>query len=399
MKQRIIQIIAPPDPPFTPMNFTRIPIVQRFWYGGLGAGAPGFLLGFGLWMWQHGFMIVEGDSYYLLKLWHARLQIEGFVGAFLLGFALQSGPHITGGKPPGSQGLLILFHLLWPGLLLSLAPDPRVAMLGGVLVSAAYGGAGYALLRVSLAGNPRLRVPRGLPLTAGITLMAAAPWLELDDPEVALFLLWCGPVTMALVAAQQLINNVLGGRILQGRMGQLFVVLLALSWLASGSAAFAGWGSWRMAGACWLGTLSVLLVGTDFPRMVWRMGWTAITVTLGSGFAFAFGSGWVMLQRDALPDSALHLLAAGMLTTLILGVSARVTGFFSAGAVLPDRVVSYLVILWGVVALTRALSPVLPMEEIWTVWMSILGGLLLLLWGVRTGYRLSQIRKLLPKNL
>lgn len=397
--KRIIQILVPNDPPFTPMAFTRMPIVHRFWYGGLGAATVGFTLGFWLWMWQHGFFIHAGGDYFLFKLWHARIQIEGFVGSFLLGFALQSGPHMTGGKPPPSNRLLILFNLLWLGLALSFIPNSWLAMLGSGLVSMAYGGAGYFLFRVTLAGNPQLLFSRGLPLASGITLMALAPWLELDEPALALFILWCGPVTMALVAAQQLINNVLGGQILQNKIAYWFAFSLLLAWIATGIAAFTSWGTWQTAGIFWLGTLILLIKGTNFIQVAWRFGWASINVTLILGFIYAFGCGVILLDHKVPLDVTVHLLGAALLTTLIIGVTARVVGFFSAGAVLPDRMVSYFLVLWGMVALTRTVSPLLPMEEIWTVYISVLGGLLLMVWGIRTGYRLKQIHKLLPATI
>ncbi|MBF0126807.1 MAG: NnrS family protein [Magnetococcales bacterium] len=395
---RIIRIFTPADPPFIPMNFTRMPVVHRFWYGGLVAALAGFVLGFGLWTWQHGYLLVEWN-YFLVRLWHARIQIEGFVGSFLLGFALQSGPHVAGGQPPPSSVLLQILPVLWAGLLLSLSPYDPVALVGQVLVSGAYGAAGYFLLRVTLGGNPMLRVPRGIPLAAGITLMATTPWLELDDPGIALFILWCGPVTVAMVAGQQLINNVLGGRVLQGSWGIGFTGLTLLAWLLSAMAAFHAQGSWRLAALAWLAQMAVLLAGTGFvPALRNAASWLSIHVTLTSGLAFGLASALVLLAGEglALQDVALHLLAAGMLTTLIVGVSVRVAGFFSAGAVLPDQLTSYLLLLWAVVAGVRSLSPLLPMEEYWTVALSLLGMLLLLVWGGRTAYRLTRIHRLLP---
>lgn len=396
--RQLIQIIVPADPPFSPMKFTRMPVVHRFWYGGVLAALAGFAMGFGLWMWQHGLLDWEGN-YFLGRLWHARIQIEGFVGSFLLGFALQSGPHITGGRPPPSDKLLELFHLLWMGLVLTFAPFDWLALLGGALVSLAYGRAGYFLLRVTLEGNPQLRIPRGLPLAGGMTLMAAAPWLELDDAGSALFILWCGPVTMALVAAQQLINNVVGGRVLKEGMGLLFALFLALAWLVSAISAFTSLALWPLAGIFWLATLTTLVAGTDFVRVSWRFGWASINLTLWLGLLHALGCALLLMQEELPLDMAVHLLGAGALTTLILGVTARVAGFFSAGAVLPDRMISALVASWSVVALFRIVSPVLAMPEAWILWMSVLGAFLLLVWGGRTGYRLTRIRRLLPENM
>ncbi|MBF0272556.1 MAG: NnrS family protein [Magnetococcales bacterium] len=396
--KRLIQILTPSDSTFSPMTFTRQPVVQRFWYGGLVAGLAGFSLGFALWMWQHGVLAVSGD-YFFYKLWHARMQIMGFLGSFLLGFALQSGPHVAGGKPPPSRSLLHLCHLLWAGLLVSGFPFAPLATLGDLVVSVVYGGAGYFLYRVTSEGNPKLRLPRGYPLAAGMTLMAIAPWLPLEDPGVALFVLWCGPITMALVAAQQLIQNVMGGTLLQDRGARRFVVALGVAWICSAWAAFTPWGSWRLAGAGWLMTLLLLLHGTGFIPAARGFGWASINVTLSLGFFHGVaGALWLLLGTGSL-DVAVHLLGAAFLTTLIMGVTVRVTGFFSAGAVLSDRATSYLVGLWAVVAWSRSFSPVWPMDEGWTLWMSLAGATLLGVWGVRTGYRLFKISELVPVSL
>ncbi|MBF0341225.1 MAG: NnrS family protein [Magnetococcales bacterium] len=394
--QRLIQIIAPQDTAFTPMTFTRQPVVQRFWYGGLVAGLFGFALGFLLWMWQHGMLHITGD-YFAGKFWHARLQIEGFLGSFLLGFALQSGPHVSGGKPPPSRNLLRLCHLLWVGLLLS--GLPWVGLVGDLLVGGVYAGAGYYLLQITRFGNPGMRLPRGFPLAAGMSLMALTPWLPLDDPGVALFVLWCGPVTMALVAAQQLIQNVLGGLMLQGRPALHFIVALGVAWSVTALAAFVGWGSWTLAGLGWLATLGLFLRGTGFLQAARRFGWASINVTLSLGLFHALAAALWLALGGGVPDVAVHLLGAAFLTTLILGVTIRVTGFFSAGAVVPDRIASWMVALWAVVAWMRAFSPVWPMPESVTVWISLAGGIILGVWGVRIAWRLLKIREIVPVSL
>ncbi|MBF0614957.1 MAG: NnrS family protein [Magnetococcales bacterium] len=395
--KRLIRIISTNDPPFTPMTFTRQPVVQRFWYGGLLIGLIGFALGFALWMWQHGTLNIQGD-YFFWKHEHARLQIAGFLGSFLLGFALQSGPHVTGGKPPESRYLLWLCHLLWTGVAITFLPAPW-STIGQIMISVTYAGAGLFLLQVTRAGNPRLRLPRGYPLAAGMTLMSLSPWLPLDEPAIALYLLWCGPVTMALVAAQQLIQNVIGGQWLQDRPAIHFISSLILAWGSSALAAFTPVGSWQLSGLFWLTTLMLLLHGTGFIPAAWRLGWKSINVTLSLGFAHAIICALWLILADGHLDVAVHLLGAAFLTTLIIGVTVRVAGFFSAGAVLSDHVTSLLLGGWAIIAWVRAFSPVWPMDEIWTAWISVGGALILGLWGVRTGHRLMQIRTLVPVAL
>ncbi|MBF0417067.1 MAG: NnrS family protein [Magnetococcales bacterium] len=396
--KRLIRITAPADTSFAPMTFTRQPVVHRFWLGGLVLAFVGFFFGFFLWMWQHDQLPIQGD-FFLIRLWHARVQIEGFLGSFLMGFALQSGPHITGGKPPPSSSLLKLPFLLWIGLFLSLFSLEWLALIGMVLISMAYGGAGYFLWQVTRQGNPRFQIPRGYPLAAGMALMAAAPWLSLDDPNEALFLLWCGPVTMAMVAGQQLIQNVLGGRLLQDRPARLLVITLALAWLFTALAGLTPLEIWPMAGAAWLITLFLFLHGTHFFAAAWRNGLSSINVTLTLGFLHVLmAAGW-LVTGEGTPDVAVHLLGVGSLTTLIIGVTVRVAGFFSAGAVMGDRVALWLLLLWAGVAWMRSFFPVWAMPERLTLWVSLAGALILGFWGMRTAGRLMKIHTLVPVNL
>lgn len=401
---RLIHIIAPPDPPMTPMTFTRLPVLHRFWGGGLVAAMVGFALGFVLWAWQQGVMEVPA-AYPELRLWHARIQILMFVGSFLLGFALQSGPHVVGGQPPPSRTLLWLLPLLWSGFLLTLVPNVWIVGVGNLLISITYGGAAWFLWRMTLGGDPARRMVRGMPLAASFLPLAVAPWLALDHAAMALWVLWCGPMTSALVAGQQLIQNVLGGTLLQGGRARLFAASLTLAWILSGVATFSTENTWPWAGVAWLVVILTLASGTGFVQAAWRARFKAINVTLVLGFLSAGGCALLLgVQGRALSlDAAVHLLGAGALTTLILGVAARVAGFFSGDAVLNDRVLVYLLLLWSMVALLRTLSTLTPLamptDPRW-LWIALTaGGVILTLWSLRVGRRLWQIDQQRPPDI
>ncbi|MEO5362951.1 MAG: NnrS family protein [Magnetococcus sp. DMHC-8] len=397
-----LQRLLPPDPPFNPMVFTRRPVVHRFWVGGVISALIGFGMGFFLWAWQQGLLPVPA-FYPHIKLWHARIQIILFAGSFLLGFALQSGPHVIGGTPPPARHLLRLLLPLWSGFVISLLFDGWLLTLGNLLVTLACLGAVYFLVRITLSGDPLRRLQRGIPLTISFLPLAISPWLALDNPDQALWVLWCGPVTSALVAGQQLIQNVLGGKLLQGNMARLFAGGLLAAWLVTTLAAFVNPAFWPWAGLAWVVVLALLLIGTDFLRAAAVFGLASINVTLVLGFAAALACAMWLAWSGPAPalDGPVHLLGAGMLTLLILGVAARVVSFFADRAALNDRLLCYLLLLWGLLALARvgtALGRPLPQPVL--AGLILLGTLLLILWSTRLAISLWRIsRKITPALL
>lgn len=383
------------------MTFSRIPIVHRYWTGGLFAALIGFALGFLLWTWQQGISASIPDIYSDLKLWHARIQILLFVGSFLLGFALQSGPHVVGGQPPPSRTLLFLLPLLWIGFLLTTVSMTIISSIGNLLITLAYGGAAYFLFRITRHGNPQRRLPRGIPLAASFIPLAIAPWLALDQSDKALWVILCGPVTSALVAAQQLIQNVLGGTLLQRRVATLFFITLLVAWILSGVAVFTPWDSWQLAGIAWSITLIVLIIGSSFIRVAAGFGFAAINVTLiiGMGSTLLCTMLVAITGTNLSLDIAVHILGVGGISTLILGVVARVASFFSGKMVLNDRLVSYLLLVWFGLAMTRAVTPLDWVSQDMVQIMMMAGAVIILIWVVRVGLRLLQIDQQLPPEL
>ncbi|MBF0182927.1 MAG: NnrS family protein [Magnetococcales bacterium] len=353
-----LRTLLPADPPLAPMVFSRRPIVHRFWLTGLLAAWCGFALGF--WLWASQLALVEVTALWpALKLWHARLQIELFLGAFLLGFALQSGPHVIGGKSPPPVPLLRLLALLQLGFLLSLplfAGWP--AWSGQLLLSVAYLGAVYFLARITASGDGQRRLSRGIPLTASFLPLALAPWLPLEQPAVALWVLWCGPVTSALVAAQQLVQNVLGGQNLLGPAARRFAAALLAAWSLTTLAAFLLPALWPAAGLSWLLVLFIFSHATRFLSAARQFGFSSIQLTLLLGFAAAVLAAATLLLPSPPLDATLHLLGAGTFTVLILGVAARVVSFFSGIPALNDRLLCYFLLLWSLIALVRAASAI-----------------------------------------
>ncbi len=388
----LIDRLIPPDPPMSPMNLTREPIVNRFWATGLVGLVLGFVLGFMLWLWQQGILEMP-DDYFTLKLFHARIQILLFAGSFLLGFALQAGPHVIGGPPPPSKVILSYLPLLWVGTGLSIVPDPILGFIGNILISIAFGGPAYLLYNISMAGMEHFRTPRGMPIAAAFLFLAVAPWLDMENPDVALFIIWCGPITAALVAAQQLTNNVLGGTLLQGKWAELFFVALILAWIGTGTAAFLEEGSWQISGALWLVVLVIQIQGTNFVSAALKYRFSGIQVTMLLGFTGLMASALMPLMAldDFMTDAAVHLLGAGVITVLILGVAARVAGFFCGKMVMRDRGLIYLLFAWTILAIVRTVTPMGWSSTPWTIGTLVVGSILLIIWALPMIDRLARI--------
>ncbi|MBF0195103.1 MAG: NnrS family protein [Magnetococcales bacterium] len=357
MKSLIAKII-PTDPPMQPMTLSREPIVNRFWATGLVGLCLGFILGFMLWLWQQGIMETP-DDYFTFKIAHAKIQILLFAGSFLLGFALQAGPHVIGGPPPPSKNILFYLPMLWVGIALSMVPDPMLSLIGNAMTSFAFAGPAFLLLGITMAGMPHFRIPRGIPISASFVILALAPWLDLNDPDIALFVIWCGPVTAALVAAQQLTNNVLGGKLLQGNSSVLFLSALYMAWLLTAVSAFLDSIYWHFSGIAWVVVLYIQAKKTELLLSAIRYNFSAIQVTLLLAFAGLFASAIMPIVHgeDFMADAAVHLLGAGVITILILGVAARVASFFCGQMVLPDRALIYLLFAWSILAIARTITP------------------------------------------
>jgi hypothetical protein len=166
-----------------------------------------------------------------------------------------------------------------------------------------------------------------------------------------------------------------------------------MAWLTTGLAAFSDTGSWSLSGAVWLVVLFIQINGTNLVPAALRYNFSAIQVTLLLAFTGMIASALMPLLTgdDFMTDAAVHLLGAGVITILILGVAARVAGFFCGKAVLPDRGIIYMLFAWSLLAIVRTMTPMGWSDPGWTMGTLHLGLLLLLIWVVPMADRLIRI--------
>lgn len=383
-------------PRLSPMTFGREPILHRFWGGGILAALAGFSLGGLLWLQLTGFM-PPAQEFDALRTLHARLQLLLFAGSFILGFALQAGPHVMGSPPPPSRAVLRLLFPLWGGFLLSLIPDPWPASLGNALISLAFL-LGFRLLWTMARQAPSERRPAiAWPLAASALPLALAPWLPLQESAVALAILLTGPATTILAASQQLIANVLGGRRMIGWAGWSLFVLLVTGW-ASAAAAAAGLLPWSGAILPWIAAPLLLNLHSQLYTVAFSAFGDPVVPTLHIGLsAFPMAGVLLLWHGDTALDPALHLIGIGAVATLILGIVTRVSSFFSGGYALPTLLTRFLLWLWLGVALLRTAIPMGVVDTAWVPVALVLAALVLLPWSIGVARRLTRLPWPAPK--
>lgn len=388
----LLNRLLPLELPLVAMKFTRQPVMPRFWTGGLLAMLGGFAIGFLLWMQQQG-ILPQGGDFLEWRLIHVRLQLFLFAGSFLLGFAMQAGPHVMAGTPPESRTALWVLYPLWLGFCLTLLPHPVAVLAGTAALSMGHLFGAGLILRMALGGDRQRLTGIGLPMAMGFLFLAAGPWAPVGDHGHALWVIWCGPMAIVFGASQQLISNVMNGQRLAGWTGHLFFGVLSLSWLVTGGAVLRP-DLYFWVGVSWLVVWGWFVWHTRLVSALGQQGVTSLAVTLVVGLLFVpTAAVLLMLQGATGLDTTIHLLGAGTLTVLILGVAARVVGFFSAGRLFHDRILALLILAWALVAMGRALG--LPHAAALTV----LGTFLLAVWGGRLLVRLWAIRQLVPRSL
>ncbi|MBF0284569.1 MAG: hypothetical protein HQL51_08935 [Magnetococcales bacterium] len=379
-----------PGPPLSGMPFTRFPVVHRFWGTGLLALLLGFGLGIVMWIardggWGHQL------PFDLLREHHAQLQAVYFTGTFILGFALQAGPHVIGAQPLPTARLLWLPPLLWAGFLLSTTPWPILPLLGNALSSAAFLLAGWGLLTQARTSPPERRWFIGYPLAAGVAFFAVGPWLPLEQPAIALAFLLSGPVAVVLAVGQHLIANILGGQRLDPQQRGVFVGMLGGGLLSAWVSA-AGWWTWEGTGAIWLALAGFTAWGTKLYPAMRRTIQDPAALAVGLAMAALLAALlWLALGGISAVDGVVHWIGIDCLTLVILAVAARVSSFFTGAYALSHPLLRGVLLLTFAAGAWRGLASTGLLPLALTPWVGGILAALLLIWAWGVGGRLLAI--------
>jgi len=355
------------------IQLTRTPVFHRFWgaaiLAGLFVGFP-----FGSWIWAVLKGIVDSAQLYEeLKAVHLTVQVFVFFGLFVAGFALQSGAHVLGGSPPKSEQVIWIYPLILSGVLLKIMPSGNHHIAGNIIITAGNLWLLFVMVRTALGGEKERLIPIGSLFFVGFAVLAAAPWLDLTDPSQGFFVLWSGVFLIVLAAGQQLIANVLGAKRFNRVGGSLFALSAFASVVALGLTVFTGFDLPQLTGILmalailvYLGFLGVI------PALI-KTGFTSLVLAFVFNFFWAAAVAFSLIFADQAWDAILHVLALGSITTMILAVGARVLGFFSGKAVMPEGALTLLIVAWQLVPLFRGGGQVLDLTSgFFIVWLEIL---------------------------
>jgi hypothetical protein len=337
---------ASPSPASLKGRITGGPVVDKFFALGAIFGFVG-TVGYGLYLWLALNNILPiSTNYFALREAHAVIQVFLFFGLFVLGFISQAGAKIVGvdlrfGKKP----LLIL-----PVYIVGSIGIIWGQTLGQFIVCAI-----FAFYSLSIAYHCSKGCPRPLHAVlavTGLAVLAASPFLSLNNPTSVLLVMWGGFGTLIFAAGGQFIGAFLGGKNLVGRTGLIF---LAVHLVSIALVSFASKISLDIIATLALLSLLSYFVATNIS------GWLSSFISKPLGLAFCSGYLWAViawalhfLDGSTSADLVVHILATGWAAPIILGVSSQVIAFTTGkDSLLPPRLWWWLLALWQVVPLGR----------------------------------------------
>ena len=355
------------------MKRTRIPVFHRFWGAAILAA---FFIGFplGSWIWAVLNGIVDSALFYEeLKTVHLTVQVFVFFGLFVAGFALQSGAHVLGGSPPKSEQVIWIYPLILLGVLLRCIPLGNVQIAGNMFITAGNLWLLFVMVRIALGGDKERLIPIAGLFVGGFLVLAAAPWLDINQPAQGFFVLWSGIFLIVLAAGQQLIANVLGAKRFNQFGGSLFALSAFASVVTLGMTVFTGVNLPQLTGILMaLTVLSYIGFLGVIPALI-QTGFTSLVLAFAFNFFWALTIAFSLIFADPAWDAIVHILALGSITTMILAVAARVLGFFSGKVALSEGALTLLIIGWQLVPLFRGGAQILDFRSVFfIIWLEIL---------------------------
>jgi len=342
-------------------------VVEKFFLAGVAAGLLGSLV-LGLYLW----LVVRGElspsqNLLLLRNTHALIQIYLFLGLFILGFCFHALPRIMGGGVDTPRFSYLCLALALAGCLLSfLSPGSSC---GPALVSLAF------FVCAAFVFSICRKCPRpnglvfGIPVAAGLCVMAAGAQFNLSIPINGLLLIWFGVGPIIFATSQQFIAGFIKGKKFSAGLALNHITSYLLSALLAYSALNSSPQS-QMAQTyfSFFALVNIYIIGCHFLFTgLWRAFSskpTPVTLGFAASSLWCLAANFVLLDSQFRADSSLHILALGWAVTLVITTSSNIISFMSLQPILKSGQLCALVLAWQLVVLFRAFpesaSPYLP---------------------------------------
>lgn len=356
------------------------PIVDKFFMLGAVSGIFGTAyLGIHLWLMRTG-QIEPWITYHQAKYLHALVQNSLFFGLFILGFIFQAGPKLLEVEGRTSPAALICAISPIIGVVCKfLLPTWHLAE---VLVAAPFLAASLFIASLARRADFSRRMFLALPLIVGALVMAAVPLMPMADPAIGLFALWGGIAPVILGAGQQFISGFLGGAKVGTARGGIFLasylcsLIVLCFWLFDYAQSSL---LWRLFGVLSLICLVSYLHAVDIRRVFANLKFEPLALSFFAGYFWALFGAAAISSGYSSADDVLHLWAAGWAVTITMALSAKVIGFLSGGAILSERKLILLLLVWQAVPLGRGASWIVGSAYSWVV--ALAASIVFAVWG------------------
>ncbi|MCB0343865.1 MAG: NnrS family protein [Bdellovibrionales bacterium] len=349
------------------------PVADKFFALGAAFAVLGTLIyGLYLWLVLNRVLPLEGN-YATLRRAHVVVQVFLFFGLFVLGFISQAGSKVVGAKLEFAAKPLVLLPIYVFGGIGMMFTKPWAPWIVCLTFAA------YALRMAYVCLRGCDRPIQAMLCILGLSVLAASPFLPLEDQRSALLVTWGGFGSLIFAASVQFIVAFLGGNPLHRGVGTLFIILHCTSilLLLAGSTLNLIYPALMS-----LLGLAIYLTATNFK------GWFSSVRTNPLNLAFVSGYLWsiaawmiVFFSNYSTPDLTLHILATGWAAPLIFAVSSQVVAFLTSRNTLIHRKLWwFLLMAWQLVPLGRGAFHLFALPEWFSLIVAISSAAVILTW-------------------
>jgi hypothetical protein len=393
MNSQVVQIGKPKPRARWAERLYKAPLVHKFFLLGALFGLIGTAwLGVHMWLMLNGQLEMQGLLYFIFKQLHALVQMDLFLGLFIVGFLLQTAPKLFEIPDPTPRwSLWILVPMLLAGFCLIVFPHQH---LHRYLLAVSFFSTAAVFCTYYRRATLQNRLRLGVLSIFGLCVLGFSPFVDISNPLTALAIFWCGVFAIIIAVSQQFIIWVLGGLKLQPAQSSIMLVLFfcasASVVLALTFPNFLDLGIRPLAIFSLL-TLLYFFLATRAAVISWRKLSEPLALAFSMSQFWAITGAGILFLGVQHADATLHLWATGVAVTLILAVSCRVVGVLSGNEVFGSRVLVSMLLFWQIVPFGRGLRGFLALPA-WFSWITGAAAIgVFCVWSAAIFWRIAQI--------